>query len=1009
VPPTLEASEHHGQVMFGGLPVPGATAAATQGEKKFTAVTDPQGVFSFPDLTNGVWVIQIEMLGFATVMREVTVASDGPGTEWELTMLPLNEIKAEAIRSVPVPTAPAIPESEPANSGAFANLSAEELNRRAADGLLVNGSVNNGAASPFAQLAAFGNNRRGPRPLYNGGIGVTVDHSALDARSFSLTGQDTPKPAYHYFQGSLTFGGPFKIPHLIRNGPTLFFNYQRTQNRSATTQSNRMPTLAQREGDFSQVTNPLGQLIPIVDPETGLPFPGNIIPEGKISPQARALMRLYPLPNFDGNARYNYQIPIVTVTHQDSLQSRLNKVINPKNQLFGNFDYQSTRTDTPNPFGFVDTARLSGINTALNWLHRFDQRSSITLRNQFSRATTRTMPYFANRINVSGEAGIEGNNQDPLNWGPPNLTFASGFTPLSDAQYSLERNQINAVSSSTFLNRGRHNLTFGGDFRRQLLNMLSQQDARGTFTFTGEASGSDFADFLLGVPEASAIAFGNADKYFRASTYDGFFTDDWRMSAGFTLNAGVRWEYEAPMTELYGRLVNLDIAPGFGAVAPVLTRTPTGSVTGESYAQSLVNPDKLGFQPRAAFAWRPFSASSLVIRAGYGVYRNTSVYQPIVTQLAQQPPLSKSFSVQNTPSRPLTLADGFNASPLSAPNTFAIDPNFRVGQAQNWQFSVQRDLPGSLQMTASYVGTEGTHLIQKSLPNTFPSGAANPCTACPTGFVYVSSHGTSTRHAGQFQMRRRLQNGFMANVQYTFSKSIDDAALGTPPQTTAPAQGSTLVEGSPPGQGTQPVQAVPPAQGGSLIAQDWLNLKAEKALSNFDQRHLLTAQAQYSTEMGLGGGALVGGWKGALLKEWTFTTQLNIGSGMPLTPIYLATVNGTGVTGSIRPDSTGISVYAAPPGLFLNPAAYRAPAPGRWGSAGRNSITGPGQFGLDASLGRTFRWGDRFNVDFRLDSTNVLNHATFPNWITTVTSAQFGLPSRANAMRKVQANLRLRF
>jgi hypothetical protein len=93
----------------------------------------------------------------------------------------------------------------------------------------------------------------------------------------------------------------------------------------------------------------------------------------------------------------------------------------------------------------------------------------------------------------------------------------------------------------------------------------------------------------------------------------------------------------------------------------------------------------------------------------------------------------------------------------------------------------------------------------------------------------------------------------------------------------------------------------------------------------------------------------------------------------------------------------------------LNPAAYRAPAPGQWGNAGRNSIIGPAQFGLDASLGRTFRLGDRWNADFRLDATNVLNHVSFPSWNTIVTNTQFGSPDRANAMRRVQANFRLRF
>ncbi len=157
--------------------------------------------------------------------------------------------------------------------------------------------------------------------------------------------------------------------------------------------------------------------------------------------------------------------------------------------------------------------------------------------------------------------------------------------------------------------------------------------------------------------------------------------------------------------------------------------------------------------------------------------------------------------------------------------------------------------------------------------------------------------------------------------------------------------------------------------------------------------------------MGVRGGALLHGWRGAAFKGWTLTTQINAGSGLPLTPIYGVNVVGTGVTGSIRPDATGISVQAAPPGRYLNPAAYTAPQAGQWGTAGRNSIVGPSQFSLNASLGRTFA----DNLDLRFDSTNTLNHVTYPSWNTSVISSQFGLPVTANAMRSLQATLRWRF
>jgi outer membrane receptor protein involved in Fe transport len=120
------------------------------------------------------------------------------------------------------------------------------------------------------------------------------------------------------------------------------------------------------------------------------------------------------------------------------------------------------------------------------------------------------------------------------------------------------------MSSSIAWNHGHHNVMLGGDFRRQEFNYLSQQNPRDTFTFTGIATGaSDFADFLKGIPDTSSIAFGNADKYLRQSVYDAYLTDDWRIRPELTFNAGVCWEYGEPVTELYGRLVNQDIAQAF--------------------------------------------------------------------------------------------------------------------------------------------------------------------------------------------------------------------------------------------------------------------------------------------------------------------------------------------------------------------------------------------------------------------------------------------------------------
>ena len=1032
-PGIAAASEYRGQVTYGGLPLPGATVTVTQGTTKVSTVTDQGGLYTVPNLADGPAKIDVEMQCFSTVHADIAISPTTAPGKWELSLLPLDQItKLTKLPPAPIPSISLKPKTaatpgSPNENAAELPKPAEEASQQSNDGFLVNGSVNNAATSRFSLDQAFGNRRTNSRSLYNGGLAAIYDNSALDARPYSLSGLNSPKAAYNRITGIFTLGGPLKIPHLLPRGPTFFVAYEWTRNNNALNESGLVPTAAERMGDLSNLLNPLGQPVVVYDPASGLPFPGNVVP---VSSQAQALLQLYPSQNIYGNSLYNYQVPVLNSTHQDALLSRLDKTLGRRDELYGSFNFQSTRASVANLFGFVDKTDTLGINANINWSHRFNQRLFLFAGYHFSRLRTQIVPYFENRQNISGEAGISGNNQDPANWGPPALTFSSGITQLSDQDSAFNRNRTDSFSGSVGIYHGRHNLTLGGDLRKQQYNDFYQQNPRGIFTFTGAATqgisngvvtgGSDLADFLIGVPDTSSVAFGNADKYFRQPVYDLYGTDDWRILPNLTINAGLRWDYGSPITELYGRLVNLDVLPGYTDVAPVLGSDPIGPLTGNHYPSSLIRPDKLGFEPRIGISWRPIPASTVVVRAGYGIYDDTSVYLTSVLQLAQQAPISTSLSVANSAACRLTLANAFDECPSITANTFAVDPNFRVGYAQTWQLSIQRDLPGALQLTATYLGVKGTRGVQQFLPNTYPIGAANPCLSCQSGFIYQASGGDSTRQAGQVQLRRRLRSGFTASLLYTFSKSIDDDAfLGgqghvlAGSQSAAPAggQGSGQGSGGGSGQGasgsttttTQSASTTP------SVAQNWLNLHAERSLSSFDQRHLLNLQAQYTSGEGLRGGTLMGGWPGRLLKEWTIVATGVVGTGLPDTPVYLAAVPGTGVTGTIRPNPTGAPIYAAPAGLHLNPAAYSAPLTGQWGTAGRNSITGPSQFTLDSSVARTFRPSGRFFLDLKVSATNMLNHPVFTGWNTTVNSTQFGLPLSPNAMRSLETQLRLRF
>ncbi len=970
-----KAAEHHGQITFAGLPVPGAVIIATQGGKRSITISDEQGRYSFPDLVDGALQLDVEMSFFTPLHQEVTLTGaspSGPGLAWQMKMLPLDQVIAQT-KVVP-PESQAIVADAPSTGkdGAVAAKAPEPADplkppdepAQSSDGFLVNGSSSNAATSKFTMDAAIGNTRKGSKSLYTGGLGFAFGNSAFDARPFSLTGLDTPKSTYNRVTATATFGGPLRIPHLLPRGPNFFLVYQWTRNSTAATNFGLVPTDTQR------------------------------VAAGAADPIARALLNYYPVANATGSTNYNYQVPVLNAEHQDTLQLRLDKGIGHRDQFNGGYSFESSRASNSNLFGFRDATDILGMDANVNWQHRLGHGLYTNAGYKFSRLRTLVSPFFATDPQRFSTPAIPGRSPDARDAGPPTLTFASGITPLTDGISAFDRDRTEAVSGNVQYYRGHHSFTIGGDFRRQEFNYLSQLNPRGTYNFTGAATGSDFSDFLQGTPDTSAIAFGNADKYLRQPVYDAYGTDDWRIKPELTLNAGLRWEYGAPITELKNRLVNLDVGPNFGSTAQVLASDPRGPITGQQYPRSLLRPDRLKIEPRVGVSWRPIPGSSIVVRAGYGVYADTSVYQATALQLAQQAPLSISLEIANSPACPLTLATGFvpGCSTVTQ-NTFAADPNFRVGYAQTWQLAVQRDLPAALQMTATYLGVKGTRGVQEFLPNTYAPGATTLCPLCPSGYVYRTSNGDSTREAGSLQLRRRLRSGLTATALYTYSKSIDDdAVLGGQ----GPVASGTAVRSTP----------------SESIAQNWLDLRAERSRSTFDQRHLLSTSFQYTTGMGLGG-TLMGGWRERAYKEWSVTGTLIAGSGLPETPIYYATVNGAGFTGTLRPDRTATSVYAAPADRFLNPAAYAAPQPGRFGNAGRNSITGPGQFTFNSSLSRTFRMPENLSLDIRLDATNLLNHVVYSSYNTTVSpsliSPVFGLPTSANPMRTLQTTARLRF
>ncbi len=848
-----------------------------------------------------------------------------------------------------------------------------------------------GSASNFGNRAG-----RGRQNTIRGSVFFTFNNSVLNAKPFSVSGADVDKPSYGSGRFGLVIGGPLIIKHIVHDEKTFFFlTYNGTRSRSASDSWLTLPTAAERAGNFSQaVTN---VPVTIYDPLSGLPFAGNIIPASRINPIAQALLNYFPLPNVP-NATQNYHYAFATPNDTDNVGLRMNHTFSKKDRLDGSFNMQRRNNLSSNPFGFNDTGDGQGLSSSLGYTRNLTPKVINNLRFNFSRNTNETVPFFAYGADVAAELGIAGTSTNPINYGPPNLSFTN-FGGLSDASPVLTRNQTSAVTEGVTWVKGKETFQFGGEFRRIQLNTKTDANARGSYSFSGidtsafdskgnplAGTGFDLADFLLGAPQSASIRYGSTSNYFRESVYNLFMNDDFRARANLTINAGLRYEYFAPYTEKYNRMANLDIGPYFTAVAPV-TPGQTGPYSGV-FPSGLINPDKNNFSPRIGIAWKPWAKRpQMTVRVGYGIYYNGSVWASFAAKLASQPPFAISNTITTSTLNPINLADGFVSTlpDQTIKNTYAVDRDYRTGYAQTWTAFIQDSLPKSLVLELGYIGTKGTRLDLNRLPNRAPPGS--PLTAeqnrqigNAVGFTFDSAEADSIYHAAQMRLMRRFRHGVSANFTYTYSKSLDDS--------------STF------------------GGGGNTVVQDDTNFRAERGLSSFDRRHVLSGNYVLTSPFGSNGFAPSShAWVNRAFADWTLSGNLTLGTGTPFTARVLGNQSnngGTGAVGSGRADATGLPIDAG--SGYFNPLAFAIPPSGRYGDASRNTIPGPFQFNLNMSLARSFRLGDdRRRLEFRVDSTNTLNHVVISSFGTVVNAVNYDVATAAAGMRSISVTLRLRF
>jgi len=850
---------------------------------------------------------------------------------------------------------------------------------------------NRGRNGPGGPGAQFGNRRAASQ--IHGMAFFTLGNSVLDAKPFSINGENLLQPAYASSRFGFLLGGPLVIPKIIKAPSTFFYlNYTGTRARAPYSAVETVPTAAERTGDFSQAAVN-GAPVTIFNPATNAPFSNNVIPPSLLNPISLKLLPYIPLPNQPGLLN-NYQYVASPASNTDNLGARVMRNLGKNDRLAYHLTYQRRDSELSQPFAFLDTLSGYGIQTDLTWTHNFSPTTILSSQLSFNRNRNETTPYFANGVDVASELGIAGTSSNPIDYGPPNLNFTN-FGALSDANPILTRNQAQALTESVILSRGKHTLTYGLQYSRNDLSTQTQQNGRGTFNFNGQATselgadgvavtgtGFDFADFLLGLPQSASIQYSDASMYFRQNNWTAYALDDWKVGANLTLNLGLRWEFFSPLVEKYGQMANLDIAPGFTNVSVVTPAIP-GQYSG-AFPAGLINPDNKNFSPRFGLAWKvPFIKRSTIVRSGYGIYYNGQAYIPFGLDLAEQPPFATALNVNTSATHNLTVANGFTAvSPEDITNTYAVDRYYHTPYAQTWNLSIQHDLGKGFFMEVGYLGTKGTRLDVLSVPNQGPPGSpVNQLqVGNAVGFTYDNPVGDSIYNALQTHLMRRFRGGISMDARYTFSKSIDNAS----------SFGGV----------------------GATVAQNWLDLAAERGLSSFNRGQVFTMSWVYTSPFGNPNSHFAAsGWSGRMLRNWSLSGSITAESGTPLTARFLgntAELAQTSGVGSDRADATGEPVTSGTG--YFNLGAFAAPPHGQFGDAGRNTIPGPDLLSVNMAFGRSFQFGDtRRRLEFRFEANNIFNQVNITNINTVVNASTYGLPSAASTMRTCDVVMRFRF
>lgn len=723
---------------------------------------------------------------------------------------------------------------------------------------------------------------------------------------------------------------------------------------------------------------------------------------GRITPTSQKLAEMFPLPNTAGTQELNYSASLLIRLNDYQTHARTDHYLSSRDILNVRFSWNLNDQEyLINRFGgpFIPGFSLPNPEKTVNAGAGYTRTISPAVVNEFRAGVNRYRNPLANGDQRSAsEIGLP--NGSVVN-GIPSIEFRGGTIESLGglAWMNRDQNETTYQASDSFsVLIGRHSIKLGGAVFRQHLNTRGAYNQRGTVRFDGTRNtlvprlpgnerASLLADFLLGLPSEASITLGQFGRGFRQWNWSVFVQDGWRATSRLTLNLGLRYDSTPPWSEVNSKLSN--IVPGRGLVTAQDPAFP-----------GLYRWDRNNFAPRLGFAYDLGGRGSTVLRAGFGILYETLLQANSVELVENNAPFSSSaitrsptpFSTSGGPST--TLLD---LAALAAPSrSLGAVGSFRNPYTMQFSLGISHRLSSNWTLEAAYAGSRGVRLPVYRNGNQVPIQTLTPSqrelirSAVEAGqdttpilqplrpypqfdnILLSENIASSTYHSGQVRLVRRYSAGLMADVSYTFSKSIDNA--------------SDFNSGDPSEQ--------------VLNAYD---LRSQRAVSSFDVPHRLTASLQYALPFP----STRNGSARALLSGWTLNGLITIQSGQPFTP-YSPAFDPFRNEAFNRADVVGDPNRNTPTGLALNPAAF-APAPaGRFGNAGRNIVRGDSYRSFDASLFRSFRFDERRSLQLRLEVMNALNTVNFQGPVVDLTATP-GAFIAAAPPRVAQIGLKLLF